>query len=167
MALAVTHVLLVIVLVSLYRDYVTKHKRYFTIHTVFVAGLAGLLPDIDIPLNWLTSPLGLDIVHRGLTHTPFFALIFLIPAFILWKKRKHKKAMYFFVIAFGILMHVMLDFVFLSDIHAHGISLFFPFSDVKFGFPTFTETHAAAFDAVILLLWLYYEERKHKIRDYI
>ncbi len=51
MPFAVTHVLLTIILVGLYRDYVTKHQKYFTLHTVFIAGFSGLLPDIDIPLN--------------------------------------------------------------------------------------------------------------------
>ena len=55
MPLAVTHVLLTIIMVDLYRDYITKHKGYFTLHTVFIAGFAGLLPDIDIPLNWILN----------------------------------------------------------------------------------------------------------------
>ena len=55
MPFAVTHVISSIILVDLYRDYVAKHKKYFTLHTVFIAGLAGLLPDIDLPLNWLLN----------------------------------------------------------------------------------------------------------------
>lgn len=49
MPLAVTHVLLTIIAVDLFRDYFLKNKRYFTIHTVFIAGIAGLLPDMDLP----------------------------------------------------------------------------------------------------------------------
>ena len=82
MPLAVTHVILTIILVDLYRDYFAKHKKYFTIHTLFIAGFAGLLPDIDIPLNWLLSIFGISILHRTITHTPLFAVIFLVPAFI-------------------------------------------------------------------------------------
>ena len=55
MPFAVTHVISSIILVDLYRDYVANHKKYFTLHTVFIAGLAGLLPDIDLPLNWLLN----------------------------------------------------------------------------------------------------------------
>jgi len=45
-----------------------------------VAGVAGLLPDIDTPLNWILASFGKTIgilQHGGLTHTPFFALVFL------------------------------------------------------------------------------------------
>ena len=82
MPLAVTHVLLTIMIVDLYRDYVAKHKKYFTLHTVFIAGFAGLLPDIDIPLNWVLNIFGAGIIHGTITHTPLFAFIFLIPAFV-------------------------------------------------------------------------------------
>lgn len=56
MPLAVTHVLLTIILVDLFRDYIMKnHKKYLTLHTIMIAGIAGLLPDIDIPLFWLLN----------------------------------------------------------------------------------------------------------------
>jgi len=79
MPFAVTHVLTSIVLVDLYRDYVTRHKKLFTIHTVFLAGLFGLLPDIDYVLGMAASAINLNLPflfqHGGVTHTPFFALL--------------------------------------------------------------------------------------------
>src|SRR3989338_1519460 len=110
MPFAVTHVLLTIILVDLYRDYIAKHRKYFTLHTIFIAGFAGLLPDIDIPLNFFIGMFGFELIHRTITHTILFGLIFLIPGMVLWYHKKHKVAMYFFVTCFGILLHIFLDY---------------------------------------------------------
>jgi len=169
MPLAVTHVLLAIILVDLYRDYFTKHKKYFTLHTIFIAGLAGLLPDIDIPLNLVLNIFGFGITHGTITHVPLFGLIFLIPAFILWINKKHKFAMYFFVISFGVLFHIFLDYLIRSDVGG-GIMLFYPVSNAAYGlnlFQDFSFLFFAGIDAIILLAWLWHEEIKHKISDFI
>jgi hypothetical protein len=168
MPFAVTHVLLTIILVDLYRDYVAKHKKYFTLHTVFIAGFAGLLPDIDIPLNWLLSFFSAGIMHRTLTHTPFFGLIFLIPGIYLWFKKKHKAALYFIVTTIGIFFHIFLDFILSTD--DGGLMLFYPLSFAQYGLnlvSNISPTALAGIDAVILLLWLWHEELRHKISDYI
>lgn len=168
MPFAVTHVLASIISVDLYRDYFARHKKYFTLHTVFIAGFAGLLPDIDIPFGHFLGFFGIDLMHRGFTHTPLFASIFLIPAFLLWKTKKHKSAMYFFVISFGILSHIILDYAVSSDYG--GIMFFYPFSNVQYGLDLLknaSHTFFAGLDAIILLLWLWHEEIKHKISDYI
>ncbi len=172
MPYAVTHVIITIILVDLFRDYALKHKKkYFTLHTIFLAGFGGLLPDIDLPLEYLLNYLGLStplLIHRGITHTPFFALLFLVPGIILFMRKKHKLATYFFVIAFGIFMHTGLDFLFGGE---HGIMFFWPLSDYQFGtrslFGGFGQLIAAGLDAIILLAWLYHEEIKHKIKDFI
>lgn len=169
MPFAVTHVLSNIILVDLYRDYFAKHKKYFTLHTIFIAGFAGLLPDIDIPLNWILNLFGADLVHRTITHTPLFALIFLIPGFILWRKKKHTMAMYFFVTSFAVFLHIFLDYFFASDAGG-GIMFFYPFSTAEYALNLLKGTSATLFagiDAIILLLWLWHEEIKHKISDYI
>ena len=124
---AVTHVILTIIAVDLFRDYFTKHRKYFTMHTLLIAGIAGLLPDIDHPLNWLLGGSVELLQHGGMTHTPLFGLIFLIPALILWKKGKHKTAMYFFVACFGIMFHLFLDWLLGGGAH-YGIMLFWPIS---------------------------------------
>jgi len=170
MPFAVTHVLLAIILVDLYRDYFAKHKKYFTLHTIFIAGVAGLLPDIDLPLNWFLNFFGLGIAHGTITHTPLFGLIFLIPGFLLWYHKKHKLAMYFYVVSFGVFFHIFLDY-FLGGGLREGIMFLYPFSEAtfklhllsKFNFPNIP----AAIDAIILLAWLWHEEIKHKISDFI
>ena len=172
MPFAVTHVLVSVICVDLYRHYVTKHKGYFTLHTLFIAAFAGLLPDIDIPLNSIISLFGAEIAHRTFTHTPFFGLLFLIPAFIYWHLKKHKIAMYFFVTCFAVLLHITLDYVFAPD-YAHGLMLFYPISyqALEIGVLGSLGTLAtvklySAVDACLFLLWLWHQEIKHKIRDY-
>ncbi len=175
MPYAVTHILLTVLLADLYRDYVTKHKKYFTLHTILIAGIAGLLPDIDIPLSWLLNvfipgSVPLILTHGGITHTPFFGLIFLLPAFYLWEKKEHKKAMYFFVITFGVLFHVFLDYLLGGGMH-EGIMVFWPISMATFKIHLLSTLGLVdvpqALDALILLGWLYHEEMKHKIKDFI
>ncbi len=169
MPLAVTHVLLTIILVDLYRDYVAKHKRFFTLHTLVIAGVAGLLPDIDIPINWLLNVFGAGLVHGTITHAPIFVLIFLIPAFIFLRKGKHKTAMYFFVICFAILLHVFFDFL-LGGGTWEGIMWLWPLSTQAFKIHLLSkiglQNIPAAIDALILLGWLWHEEIKHKIKDF-
>lgn len=174
MPLAVTHVLLTIILVGLYRDYVTKHKKYFTLHTVFIAGVAGLLPDIDVPLRMVSEffSFGLSRLfqHGGITHTLLFASVFLIPGFVLWNQKKHKMAVYFFVISFGITFHIFLDFLLGGGAH-YGIMFFYPFSTVGYKVHILNRLGLSsvpmALDAIILLAWLWHEEYKHKISDFI
>ncbi len=171
MAFAVIHVLASIIIVDLYRDYFTHHKKYFTLHTLFIAGIGGLLPDIDIPLNWVFSKIGFEIAHRTFTHTPLFGLVFLVPGLILWKYKHHKKAVYFFVLCLGVLLHLLLDGFFISNIETEGIMLFYPFSEQVFGFNIFYNellvSYGAAIDAFILIFWLWWEERRHKIKDFL
>lgn len=173
MPLAVTHVLLTIILADLYRDYFTKHKKYFTMHTVLIAGIAGLLPDIDIPLNWILNFFGYSselLAHGGITHTLLFGIIFLVPALIFLKKEKHKTAMIFFAITFGILVHLFLDY-FLGGGAYEGVMWLWPLSANAFKlhllYKIGLSNIPAALDAVILLAWLWHEEIKHKISDFI
>ncbi|MBR9691166.1 metal-dependent hydrolase [Candidatus Woesearchaeota archaeon] len=174
MPLAVTHILTTIILVGLYRDHVAKHKRYFTLHTLFIAGFAGLLPDIDFALRMVAEFFNFNIPillqHGGLAHTPIFGLIFLIPAFIFLKQEKHKKAMYFFVITFGILFHIFLDY-FLGGGAGEGVMWLWPISTASFKIHLISrfgmKDIPIALDAILLLGWLWYIEVKHRISDFI
>ena len=172
MPLAVTHIILTIIVVDLYRDYILKNKKYFTLHTVMIAGVGGLLPDIDILLSKLLGLFNYApdwIQHGGLTHTPFFGFIFLIPAIYFWKKDNKTVATYFIAMAFGILFHIFLDF-FLGGGRWEGIMFLWPLSDQPYKLhllKQFGKNVFVSLDAIILLLWLYHEEVKHKINDFI
>ncbi|MBI4980338.1 metal-dependent hydrolase [Candidatus Woesearchaeota archaeon] len=170
MPFAVTHVLTSIICVDLYRDYFTKHKKHFTLFTILIAGIGGLLPDIDVPLSWGLSKFGITatwLAHRTVTHTPVFALLFLILGIILWCDKKQKLAILFLVVAFGILLHIFLDLVLSPE---GSIMLLWPFSTADFSLGLLTGAVSgfyAALDAILLLAWLTHEEIKHKIKDFI
>lgn len=174
MPLAVTHVLLTILAVDLYRDYITKHKGYFPLHTIFIAGVAGLLPDVDILFQMTADFFGFTLPtllqHGGITHTLIFSLIFLIPALILWKQKKHKAAVVFFVISFGIFFHIFLDW-FLGGGAYEGIMWLWPLSAHSYKLHLLLRTGVRnipeSLDAIILLAWLWHEEIRHKISDFI
>jgi len=87
----------------------------------------------------------------------------------LWYKGKHKYATYFFVITFGILFHLFLDFI-LGGGAYEGIMLFWPISTTTFKIHVLGSigliSIPPAIDAIILVLWLWHEEYKHKIIDF-
>jgi len=167
MPLAVTHVILTIVVLDLVRHYFLKHRRFITMKILFFAGIAGLLPDIDIVLNWFLKGSIHLLKHGGLTHTPLFALPFVLIG-VLAKKEKTKATAYVF--AFGIIFHLFLDFL-LGGGSWEGIMWLYPFSTKTFKIHllhTFGLSNMPpALDALILIAWLYHEERLKKIKDFI
>jgi len=173
MPLAATHILTAIICADLYRDYVTNHKHLFTLHTIMLAGFFGLLPDIDIGIRMIATYFSWDVpwllTHGGITHTPFFGLLFLIPAFILWKLDKKKVAVVFFVACVSILVHIFLDWFIGGGAHT-GQMLLFPFSLAGYKFHLFSMIGIPhlfeALDAIILLAWLWHEEVRHKISNF-
>lgn len=171
---AVTHVLAAAIIADLYRDYFSKHKRLFTMHHIFLAGLGGLLPDIDVAISMLFELFGQTppvlLVHGGITHTPLFAFLFLLPAVAMWYQDKKKESLYLYMIGGGILTHLFLDW-FLGGGGHYGLMLLFPFSMEGFKFGLFGMLGLSgmpqALDAVVLLAWLWHEEMKHKISDFL
>ena len=84
MPLAVTHILVPAVLADIYRDHFAK--KIFSLHYIYVAGLAGLLPDIDILFFYifnLFKDVAIRDFHRTYTHAIYFPLIFLILYFLI------------------------------------------------------------------------------------
>ncbi|MDP3765617.1 MAG: metal-dependent hydrolase [Nanoarchaeota archaeon] len=165
---AVVHVLFTIIVLDLFRDHFLKDRRKLPLHYVFVGGFAGLLPDIDVPLFWiLHNFLGFDVpfFHRVFTHTFLFILVFLVIALIYFDfSRKLSKL--FFVITFGVAFHVFLDWLLVG-----AVAPFYPLSDAvygldlvgKLGLPLAIE----GLEAIVLLSWLWHEEKTHKISDFI
>ena len=165
---AVVHVLFTIIVIDLFRDHVLKDKRSLPLHYVFLGGFAGLLPDIDIPFFWLVKHiLGFEVpwLHRLFTHSLLFVLVFLIPALFLWNlKKSWSKIM--FIFAFGVAFHIFLDWLFTG-----GVMPFYPISHQVYGPNIFGligfEDIAQGMEAIVLLWWLWHEERTHKISDFI
>jgi membrane-bound metal-dependent hydrolase YbcI (DUF457 family) len=181
MAHSVTHVLVPIILLELFRDYIIKDKKKFPLHYVLIGGIAGLLPDLDFIVFWMLYSKGfaLEAVHRTFSHTLFVPLLFLLLGFLTIRVKskrigKHhmKLSTIFFVVAFSSFIHLVLDVLIIGYIMP-----FYPFSHFSMGWNIiyllpFSQqivdiTIPPAIDAMLLVLWLIHEEWKHKISDFI
>jgi membrane-bound metal-dependent hydrolase YbcI (DUF457 family) len=177
---AITHFLIPAILIALFRDFYLRKKdrRNFPLHYVLIGGLAGLLPDLDIAIYYLLSFFGVAIneVHRTFSHNLFVPLIFLILGFIFigirnreLGKHKLKLSTIFFILAFGVLIHLILDATI-----AGNIMPFYPLSNFGLGLDLinklpsqFKTTIVPVLDAVLLISWMIYLELKHRISDFI
>jgi len=174
----VTHILVPIILLSLFRDYFIKNKQKFPLHYVLIGGIAGILPDIDIGIYYVLGFFGYSIneIHRIFSHNLFLVAGLIILGFLFLEIKnkelgKHhlKLSTILFVIAFGVLIHILLDFLIAGD-----VALFYPFSSGTFGLNLvwvlpviWQETIIPVIDAILLTGWLIYMEVKHKISDFI
>ncbi len=184
MPYAVTHILIPIILVALFRDKYLKNKdkKHFPLHYVLIAGIGGALPDIDIPISMLLNLLGFPNwdIHRTFTHSLSFAAIFLILFFILkpikeearicnLTRHKLKLNIIFLMLAVGITTHLALDALFGEVTY-----LFYPITSTAYGinllniFPAdIRSSILPTLDGVLLFVWIIYLELKHKISDFI
>ena len=167
---AVVHVLFAIILLDLIRWYGLKDPKKLPLHYIFIGGVAGLLPDADIPIYWLLkNVLGFQVewFHRTITHSLFLPLTTLIItlALIHFSKKKNL-ALFFAVITFGFASHLLID-----GILSGYIPLFYPFSQAQYGLNLLGKlawpSIVQGLDAVILLVWLWDLDRRHKLRDYM
>lgn len=179
MPTAVIHILVPLVLVAIFRDYILdkKHHRAFPLWYVLIAGLGGILPDIDFIITWISAVFGNPIlVHRLLTHSFLSPLLFLILGILTIKVKskqlgKHhlKTSTIFFLISFGIITHILLDML----VHG-GVALFYPFSDIFIGLNLTDKLPSPlngliipTIEGILVVFWLIYLEFKHKISDFI
>ncbi len=165
MALAVTHVLIALIVVDLFRHYVFGSKK-FPRYLVVVGGIAGLLPDIDIPLGWVASFLtGTEIgLHRLFTHSIFFVALFLLMGIIRQYQDDQKWAKIFYVIAAGWFIHLLLDCAYGGEVIR---SFFWPYLGAATFCPRWDlYPWAESIDAILLVLWLVHEEVHQKVKDY-
>ena len=175
---AVTHLVIAVVVLTLIREHFVKKKKDFPIYYVFIGGLAGLLPDIDIAVYWLLYAFGFnyDAVHRTFTHNLFFPVVLFIFSGLTKNLKSFKIEDYklkwhllFFVIALGVFVHLLLDMII-----AGGIMPFYPFDSYKIGFQLANLVPEGqlrilffpTLDAILLILWISYLEYKHKISSY-
>ena len=165
---AVVHVLFTIIALDLFRDHLLKNKHKLSLHYVFIGGVAGLLPDIDIPIYWLLNKfLGFNVpfFHRVFTHTFLFILIFLFISLIYFDLNR-KVSILFGIITFGVAFHIFLDWLLVGS-----ITPFYPFSYTAYGLNLIGRIHlplaVEGLEAIVLLWWLWHEEKTHKISDFV
>lgn len=162
MPYAVTHMLVPMLLLDIIRDNLHKIKRAkLPNRYILLAGLGGLLPDIDIPISLLFPDF---IVHRGITHTVFFPLAFLL-FYLVFQTMKHDKLSKAFLMVFiGTALHIVLDFV-----TAGSIELFYPLSKASFSVNLLPQNQVlfsyAAFDAILLFFWFARMALRKRIED--
>ena len=177
---AVLHILVPLILMALFKNWweTRKGKKTFSLHYVLVAGIAGLIPDIDIAAFWVLHFFGftLNEVHRTFAHTIFVPLIFLILFFAFRdvkikqiRKHKIKSSVVFLMIAFGSFVHLILDATFAGQ-----IILLYPFSSFAIGLnlvgylpEPLRDLVIPSLEAALLVIWLIYLELKRKVRDFV
>lgn len=161
MPYAVTHMLVPMLLIDVLKHNVLKIKKKLPNRYILYAGLAGLLPDIDILLSQIFPRF---IVHRGITHTVWFPLIFLFFFTLLHLIKKHHLSTISLMIAIGISSHIILDLV-----TAGSIQLFYPISKIAFAINLIPPANVAlvypAMDAIFLFLWFLRMSLRKRVRD--
>lgn len=165
---AATHIIVAMVTAGVIRDFVLKKR--FSSGYILVAGIAGLIPDLDIVLYWflnLITPVPLTLVHRWFFHSLFIPLIFLAIALV-FNKLKNKKAMLVsLMIALGTMVHIILDYLLSGYIRP-----FYPISAAQYGLNLIPHTELGTtiilgLDAILLCLWLMWEYWQRNIKQYI
>ena len=165
MPYAVAHMLIPMLILDIIRHKIPKIKRELSNRYVLIVGLAGLLPDIDIPFSFLFTGL---IVHRGITHTVWAPLTFFLLFLIFQSIRKFNLSKIFLMISIGVASHIVLDFI-----TAGSMQLFYPLIKTEFAinlisrlFPYISVAFAyTALDAIALFAWLARMALKRKVQD--
>ena len=144
-----------------------------------IAGIAGLLPDIDILFYLFVgiSPIAamkelkINNFHPSFTHSLLWIPIFLSLSFILLELEKRKKIReikfsgIFFMITLGYTVHLLLDGILNGYIRI----LFFsqPIGMNLIPATSFGDILMAGIDAILLILWIVHEELRHRISRFI
>lgn len=178
MPYAITHLLIPIILLEMFRDYIVKNKKAFPLHYVLIGGIAGILPDLDIGLFYILSFFNFtkEAIHRTYSHSLLIPLLFLVLALISYSfksktlgNRHLKLRNIFLVIAFGIFIHILLD-----AIVAGQVMPFYPLTNYSIGlnlinlFPlSWQDTIWQSIEGALLILWLIYLELRHKISSFL
>lgn len=171
---AAAHIIIAFLIASFIREILKKKGVNISSKYIFIVGISGILPDVDVIAFWILHFLGFTLseVHRTFTHTLFFPIVFIIAGFIFnitLKNKGLKKELrldyIMFAISIGIFVHIILDFF----IAGH-IMPFYPFSSLKLGINLFgylpyelAVIASPCLDAAVLILWIIYLEKKHKL----
>jgi len=179
MPYAVTHILVAIILIELFREYFVKDNKKFPRYYILIAAIAGIIPDFDIAAFYILYFFGFTFeqIHRTFLHTLFvpFSLL-LIGIFIHHtkiksnkiRKRHMKLSVIFYIFAAGSLLHLILD----ASL-AGAIMPFFPLTNfsialnlVELAPEELKDLILPTLDGILLLFWIFWMEFKLKVDDY-
>ena len=164
MAGPVTHVLVPMILLEVYRRYISK--KSFPYWMVLLGGLFGALPDFDIVIGygWNALTGHHTWMHRMFSHSLLLVLMSLAAGLVFylgyrnrwWKRKKWITYTYtiLFIASFAVFTHVMLDCI-------NGFQyIFWPLS-FSCSCPNWIPDPKTAMvlDGVMLVLWLLLDER--------
>ncbi len=169
MAYTVTHFLTSAFLAVLLKAKFSEIKKYINVKELFIIGLFGALPDIDVVPFILDSyfNLGLPNIHRLITHNLVISLIIFFIGFLLYTKYK-KLGIIFMLGGVGWTSHLVLDWIFSGT-----ITPFYPFSTYETGLNLIPEGNLrlgtyvlGAIDAAVFLTWSWFAIAKKKLIDF-
>ncbi len=178
MAYPVTHILVPMILLDLYRRYIYSQnsKKKFSYWWVLLAGFAGAAPDFDILISVALGLGRLSVLnyHRAFSHSFLFVIPFLLAGLVFFYYRKHYiktrkktfatqktatllKNIYFtlFILSFAVSSHILLDFVNSHTRIFYPLVTNLPQINILGG----SEDAWATLDAVMLCLWLVLDQR--------
>ena len=179
MPYATTHILIAIILVELFRDFIIKDNKKFPRYYILFAVIGGIIPDLDIGLFYILNFFGFSFaeIHRTFLHTIFVPLILLSIGGIFYyfhlnnsnvSKHHLKISWIFFILGFGAILHLLLDMTF-----AGKIIPFYPFLNLELGLnliqyapENLRELIIPTIDGILLMLWIFWMEFKLKINNY-
>lgn len=188
MPFAVTHVLVPIIILELCRDNFKKCTKFFSRRHVFLVGIAGLLPDMDVVVytafNIFKVPFTFDPLVKRVLFENFWIMLsffgfFLLFYYLLPKMKPSKKlakkykgfGKVFIVLFIGWAIHLLLDIVLTGNaMPLYPLNSQIIDYDVVGKLETVTGipqlTILVSMDALLLLFWLWHEEMEHHIKDY-
>lgn len=179
MPYATTHILVAIILIEIFREYVIKNNKKFPRYYILIAAIGAIIPDLDVAGYYVLSFFGftLEQIHRTFFHTIFIPLILFFMGIFFWKfEIKHKEfakrhitlPTTFFILSAMSLLHLILDFTL-----AGSVMLFYPFLEYSIGFnlieifpEAWKEIILPTLDAILLLFWIFWMGFKLKIDKY-
>ncbi len=106
--------------------------RAVPVRLVALAAACSVLPDVDAIGYWLGLPYGHYLGHRGLTHSPFFALLLAGVVSRSAARFRASRRSVFVVVALATASHGLLDAATSGGL---GIALLSPFSNERFFLP--------------------------------
>ena len=83
-------------------------KKFLPNRYVLLAGIAGLLPDIDLLFT--------SYLHRTITHSIWFPLIFLFGFLLSYTLQKEKLYKIFLMLFVGFSLHILMDATLLGSV---------------------------------------------------
>lgn len=179
MPYVVTHILIAVILIELFRKYFVKNNRKFPRYYILIVALGAILPDFDIAVYYVLYFFGFSFeqVHKTFLHTIFIPLILLITGLIIlgfgvkhsvFRKRHMNLYTILLILSAGSFLHIILDVIF-----SEGVAPFYPFVTKLIGlnliriFPLeMRELILPTLDGIMFILWLFWMQFKLKIDDY-